>query len=158
VREPRLLSVEEGLGKMRAALAARSDPALVVVGRTSAVGIAGLDEAVARARLYSEAGVDALFFTGVSTLEQVKALHAASPLPIILGGSTLSDVAGMRAHGVRVALTGHQPIQAAFQAVYATMIAVRDGTALPPLADARLVKVVTKAADYDAAAKDFLGI
>jgi len=55
-------------------------------------------------------------------------------------------------------LTGHQPIQAAFQAVYATMIAVRDGTALPPLADARLVKVVTKAADYDAAAKDFLGI
>jgi len=158
VREPRLLSAEEGLGKMRAALAARSDPALVVVGRTSAVGIAGLDEAVARARLYSEAGVDALFFTGVSTLEQVKALHAASPLPIILGGSTLSDVAGMRAHGVRVALTGHQPIQAAFQAVYATMIAVRDGTALPPLADARLVKVVTKAADYDAAAKDFLGI
>jgi len=158
VRQPRLLSAEEGLGKMRAALAARSDPALVVVGRTSAVGIAGLDEAVARARLYSDAGVDALFFTGVSTLDQVQALHAAQPLPIILGGSTLSDVAGMRGHGVRVALTGHQPIQAAFQAVYATMMAVRDGTALPPLADARLVKIVTKAADYDAAAKHFLGL
>jgi len=130
----------------------------VVVGRTSAVSIAGVDEAVARAHLYTDAGADALFYTGVSTLEQLQTLHAASALPIILGGSTLSDMAALRAHGVRVALVGHQPIQAAFQAVYATMLALRDGQPLPTLADSRLVGVVTRAADYDAAAKAFLGV
>ena len=99
-----------------------------------------------------------MFYTGVSTLEQLQTLHAASALPIILGGSTLSDMAALRAHGVRVALVGHQPIQAAFQAVYATMLALRDGQPLPTLADSRLVGVVTRAADYDAAAKAFLGV
>jgi carboxyvinyl-carboxyphosphonate phosphorylmutase len=156
--KPVLVSREEGLGKVRAALAARRDAGLVVVGRTSAVSIAGVDEAVARAHLYTDAGADALFYTGVSTLEQLQTLHAASALPIILGGSTLSDMAALRAHGVRVALVGHQPIQAAFQAVYATMLALRDGQPLPTLADSRLVGVVTRAADYDAAAKAFLGV
>eukprot|EP01037_Dinobryon_pediforme_P012408 gene12408-12494_t len=122
-----LTSREEGLGKMRAALAARSDAATVIIGRTSAVGLAGLDEAVARARLYSEAGVDALFFTGINELTQLEAIRAVTALPIVLGGTTMTDVGALRALGVRVSLKGHQPIHAAFQAVYDTMLALRDG-------------------------------
>lgn len=155
-KAPVLTSLEEGLGKMRAALAARVDPATVIIGRTSAVGIAGLDEALTRARSYAAAGVDALFFTGVSTVEQVRTLRSASDLPIILGGSTVQDVAAVQALGVRIALTGHQPIHAAFQAVHDTMKAVRDGTPLPALAGGSFMARMTKAADYAAAARDFM--
>ena len=47
-----LISLEEGVGKMKAALDARDDPALVIMGRTGAVSISGLDDAIARAMAY----------------------------------------------------------------------------------------------------------
>src|SRR5437764_4964942 len=60
-----LISLEEGVGKMKAALDGRSDPSLVVIGRTGAASITSLDDAVARAKAYEATGVDALFFTGI---------------------------------------------------------------------------------------------
>ena len=161
-RGVRLLSREEGLGKMRAALAARRDPALVIVGRTSAVSVTGIADAVNRACAYGEAGVDAIFLAGVSTPEQVRAVREAVRLPIILGGvaGDLGDRAAMAATGVRVALQGHQPFAAAVRAVQETLQALRDGTlpdALTNQPSAALMRTVTRQADYDAAARDFLG-
>jgi oxaloacetate decarboxylase len=156
-----LVSIAEGLGKIRAALAARTDPALVIVARTSAVTVTGLDDAVARARAYTEAGADALFFTGVSTLDQLRAIHAASSLPIILGNAgELGGREAMAAQGVRIALQGHQPIFAAMQAVHATLSALRDGTAPAALAgqpSPALVTQWTRAELYGGATRDFLG-
>ena len=156
-----ILSHEEGLGKIRAALAARQDAATVIVARTSAVSIAGLDDAVARAKSYTEAGADALFFTGVTRIEELAALHAASALPIIIGGSDgdLGGKPGMAAHGVRIALQGHQPFLAAVQATYATLRALRDGTspaALTGIAPAALMRRVTREGEYEAATRAFL--
>jgi carboxyvinyl-carboxyphosphonate phosphorylmutase len=159
---PKLLSREEGLGKMRAALAARTDPSLVIVGRTSAMTISDTDDAVARAALYAAAGVDALFFTGVSSADQLAAVRAKTTLPIILGG-TDGDLGGreaMTAMGVRVALQGHQPIMAAIRAVHETLSALRAGVAPKALGNqpsAELLRRVTRAADYEAATKAFLG-
>src|SRR3954468_10945161 len=45
-KKPSLVSLEEGIGKMRAALAAREDKSLVIIGRTSAAAIAGPEEAL----------------------------------------------------------------------------------------------------------------
>src|SRR4051812_37345414 len=56
-----LISLEEGAGKMKAALNARRDPSLVVIGRTGAISISGLEDTIARAMAYEAAGVDALF-------------------------------------------------------------------------------------------------
>ena len=53
---PRLLTLEEGVGKMKAALAARSDTRLAIAGRTSAATIAGMDEALGRIAAYEAAG------------------------------------------------------------------------------------------------------
>src|SRR3954464_8856759 len=58
-----LISLDEGVGKMKAALDGRGDPSLVIIGRTGAVSITGLDDAIARAKAYEAVGVDALFFT-----------------------------------------------------------------------------------------------
>jgi oxaloacetate decarboxylase len=158
-----LLSIDEGEGKIRAALAARRDPALVVVARTSALAVTGLDDAVERAGVYARAGADALFLAGGVAPDQLRALRAAAaPLPILLGGTdgSLGDRAAMAALGVRVALQGHAPFMAAVRAVHDTLKALREG--VPPaelkgVASAELMRTVTRDAGYAKAAREFLG-
>jgi oxaloacetate decarboxylase len=82
-----LISLEEGVGKVKAALDARRDPALVIMGRTGAASITSLDDAIARAAAYELAGVDALFFTGIKGRNELEAIAAATKLPIVLGGA-----------------------------------------------------------------------
>ena len=159
---PRLVPIAEGVGKMKAALAGRQDPLLCIAGRTSAVQITGVEDAIARGQAYEAAGVDALFFVGIRTRAELDAISAATTLPIILGGvaGDLTDLAYLSARRVRIALQGHQPFAAAVKAIHDTLRALRDGT--PPgklagIADADLMKRVTRDADYGRWMKDFLG-
>ncbi|MBN9508422.1 MAG: isocitrate lyase/PEP mutase family protein [Alphaproteobacteria bacterium] len=158
---PALISREEGAGKLRAALAAREDPATVIVARTGAAGIAGVEEAIARARLYAPLGPDALFLTGIKDATALRAVAEAVRLPIILGGGMLGlDRAGLAAHGVRIALQGHQPFGAAVEAVRATLQALRDGVApeqFAGVAKPALMGQVTHEAEYRAWTQTFLG-
>ncbi|MGY4288155.1 2-methylisocitrate lyase-like PEP mutase family enzyme [Bradyrhizobium sp. LM2.7] len=62
-----LISLEEGVGKMKAALDGRSDPSLVIMGRTGAASITSIEDAIRRAQAYEASGVDALFFTGIAS-------------------------------------------------------------------------------------------
>src|SRR6202035_2549890 len=62
-----LISLDEGVGKMKAALDGRGDPSLVIMARTGAVSITGLEDAIMRAKAYEATGVDALFFTGIKS-------------------------------------------------------------------------------------------
>jgi carboxyvinyl-carboxyphosphonate phosphorylmutase len=159
--KPRLTTIAEGVGKMKAALAGRQDPLLAIVGRTSAVQVTGLDDAIARGKAYEQVGVDALFFVGVRTRAELDALSAATRIPIILGGGApeLSDRDYLASRRVRIALQGHQPFAAAVKAVHDTLKALREGT--PPskltgVADADLMKRVTRDGDYARWTKDFL--
>lgn len=157
----RLIAVEEGVGKMRAALSGRQDKTLAVIGRTSALAIVGLDEAIRRGRAYEREGVDALFFTGLKTADELAALSAALELPIILGGSgSVGDRAALARARVRIALQGHQPFMAAVRAVHETLKALRAGTspaALGGLASKELMDRVTREGDYQRWLKDFQG-
>lgn len=162
VSGPGLLPLEEGMGKVSAALAAREDPSLVVVARTSALAIAGLAEAVTRARAYASLGPDALFFTGVSSQEQIAALAAACGLPIILGGipAALEDAGALAAAGVRISLQGHQPFMASVQAVHDTLKALRDGVRpaqITGTAPGGLMREVTLGEAYEDRTRRFLG-
>jgi carboxyvinyl-carboxyphosphonate phosphorylmutase len=157
-----LLSLEEGVGKMKAALAGRRDPDLVIAGRTSAIQISGIEDTIRRAKAYEVAGVDAIFLIGVKTRRELEAIAPSLKLPLILGRATpeLSDRAYLARQGVRICLQGHQPFQASVQAIYATLKALRDGT--PPkdlqgLASAELMHRVTRGDDYQRWSKDFLG-
>jgi carboxyvinyl-carboxyphosphonate phosphorylmutase len=129
---PRLVSVEEGVGKMRAAVAARGDTGIVVAGRTSAPAITGVADAVARARAYAACGVDAIFLVGVRTRADLDAIASEVRLPLILGGAgpEILDPDYLSSRGVRVCLQGHQPFAAAVQAIHDTLSALRAGT--PP--------------------------
>ncbi len=161
--KPQLISLEEGIGKMKAALDARGDASLVIVGRTGAASITSLDDAIVRARAYEAAGVDALFFTGIKASAELEAIAKATTLPIVLGGApeNMSDPAYLRDQRVRIALHGHAPFAAATNAVYETLKALRQG--LPPkalqgLASAELTGKVTREAKVKARGSEFLGL
>ena len=161
-KKPTLISLEEGVGKMRAALAAREDPSFVIVGRTSAAAITGTEDVVRRAKAYAEAGVDALFFAGGMTREQLDALSAAVKIPLMLGGSgrELQDRDYLSSRRVRIALQGHQPFSAAVQAVYNTLKALREGTKpsdLQGVASTETMQRVTRDGDYKTWIEKFLG-
>jgi carboxyvinyl-carboxyphosphonate phosphorylmutase len=157
-----LVSTAEATGKMRAALSARGDPGLVVVGRTSALPFAGVEEAVARAKAYQAEGVDALFFVGMKSRAQLDAIAPHVGVPIFLGnvGPELMDRDYLGSRGVRVCLQGHQPFMAAVRAVHETLKALREGT--PPaqltgVAAAEVMKRATREDDYRRWMREFLG-
>lgn len=158
-----LISLEEGVGKMQGALDGRGDPSLVIMGRTGAASITSLDDAIARARAYEAAGVDALFFTGIKARGELEAISAATRLPIVLGGAPeeMSDPAWLAGQRVRIALQGHAPFAAATQAVYRTLKALREGTSpanLTGLASSELTARVTRDAAMKSRTADFLGL
>jgi 2-methylisocitrate lyase-like PEP mutase family enzyme len=87
-----VVSPEEMVSKLRAALDARSDPDFVIMARTDALAVNGIDDAIYRARLYREAGADLIFVEAPESVDQmrriikeVKAPHMANMLP---GGKT----------------------------------------------------------------------
>jgi len=167
VAEPQLISLEEGVGKMKAALDARGDPALVIMGRTGTRGggakASSFEECVARAKAYQATGVDALFLTGLTTRREVEAVAAATTVPLVLGNTQgeLDDAAFLISQRVKIALQGHTPFAAASQAVYETLKALREGT--PPkdlkrLPSAQLTSRLMRNADAKARGDKFLGL
>jgi carboxyvinyl-carboxyphosphonate phosphorylmutase len=158
-----LISLEEGVGKMKAALDGRGDLSLVIIGRTGAASVSDLDDAIARAVAYEGAGVDALFFTGIKTRAELEAVASATKLPIVLGGAPedMMDRDYLANQRVRIALQGHAPFAAATQAVYETLKALREGTppkALKGLASSQLTGRVTREAEMKARGAEYLGL
>ncbi len=158
-----LISIEEGVGKMKAAVDARADPRLVIMARTGSASISGLDDAIARAMAYEATGVDALFLTGVRTHAELEVISAATKLPIVLGGFTeeMIDLDYLANQRVRIALQGHAPFAAATLAVYETLKALRAGTApknLTGLASSELMGRLTRDADVRVRGGEFLGL
>jgi oxaloacetate decarboxylase len=158
-----LISLQEGVGKVKAALDGRGDASLVIMARTGAVSISGIDDTIARAIAYEATGVDALFLTGLKTHAELDAISAATKLPIVLGGfpEDLIDLDYFAKRRVRIALQGHAPFAAATQAIYETLKALRDGQSpknLKGLASSELTGRVTREADVKARSAEFLGL
>jgi carboxyvinyl-carboxyphosphonate phosphorylmutase len=161
-KKPTLISLEEGVGKMRAALAAREDKALVVIGRTSAPSISGLADGITRLKAYEEAGVDALFIAGGLTRHDLDSIAEEVKIPLMLGGVPvdLLDKDYLASRGVRIALQGHQPFAAAVRAIHDTLKALREGTkpsALQGIASPELMAKVIREGDYKSWTERFLG-
>jgi carboxyvinyl-carboxyphosphonate phosphorylmutase len=154
-------SIEEGVGKMKAAVAARSDKSLVILARTGSIMMTGLDDTLARIRAYEKCGVDGIFLAGVRTKAEIEAVHATTKLPVMFGALVpeIDDKDFLGAHGVRFALQGHLPFMAAVEATRATMQALRDGVApkdIKGLPSDAFIKRVSRDDDYKKATAAFL--
>ena len=93
---------------------------------------------------------------------RLRRVNAEAKIPLLLGGAggELADLEFLGANGVRVALQGHLPFQAAVKAVYDTLKALRDGVAPADLRDSlaspELMGQLTRRGDYDEWIAEFL--
>jgi carboxyvinyl-carboxyphosphonate phosphorylmutase len=156
------LEIAEGVGKMKAALDARQDAQLILLGRTGAVGPHGVDDGIRRAAAYLDAGVDGIMFVGIKTRAELEQIARKIDAPIMLGGSgaELQDPAYLQELGVRVSLQGHQPFMAAVQAMHDCLQALRQGT--PPaqlqgVASSELMQRLSRDANYRNWQDEYLG-
>jgi 2,3-dimethylmalate lyase len=88
-----VIPAQEMAAKVRAAVEARAQPDFVIIARTDARAVEGLEQALDRARLYREAGADALFIEAVTTEDEAREVVRAFPgVPLLFnwaeGGKT----------------------------------------------------------------------
>lgn len=156
-----LISTEEMTGKLKAAVAARRDPSLIIAGRTAALKVEDTARTVERVKAYAATGVDAIFIIGVESLDQVKAVHDAAKLPVIVGSAPASiKREDFAAAGARILLQGHQPVAAAVKALHETYSHLFSGGAPGDLkskiASAQEMDKLTQSADYKQRMQDYL--
>jgi carboxyvinyl-carboxyphosphonate phosphorylmutase len=156
-----LISLEEMVGKLKAAMAARRDPALVILGRTAALKVEGTEGAVKRAKAFAACGVDAIFLVGVEAADQVKAVRDAARLPVMVGSAPASiKREEFAAAGARVLLQGHQPLPAAVKALREVYQHLFRGGAPADLKDriasAKEMDALTAADDFRKRQRDYL--
>ena len=72
---PAAISIDEMCGKLEAAVAARKDSEIVIVGRTDTFRFYGMEAAIERVRAYQETGVDAIFVPGVQKRKDLEKIR-----------------------------------------------------------------------------------
>jgi len=115
-----LISVEEGVGKIRAALEARVDSSLSIIARTNA-GVLSTEEVIVRTQSYQKAGADGICMVGVKDFDQLEQIASHLTVPLMLvtyGNPNLHDDARLASLGVRIAVDGHAAYFAAIKATY----------------------------------------
>ena len=137
VADPGLVSTKEQVGKLEAAVEARTDPTTVIVARSAALGLCPLDEALERVRAYSQTGAEALMLTGAQSREQLEAVHQATSLPLCVlspPADARNDSAFLDANGVRILMLGNPTFGVAVKAIHDSLKHLKDGGALEDLA------------------------
>jgi len=116
----RLMDARENERRLRCALAARSDDALLLIGRTDALPALGMAEAVARAKRYQDAGVDLVFVDGIKTVAEVEAVARQ-----VAGPKVVSIVDGTEAAALDASALQAMGFALVFYAVTALFSAAR---------------------------------
>ena len=87
-----VISTEEAVSKIKAAVDARHDPDFLIMARTDACATQGFEAAIERAQKFAEAGADILFVEAVTTAEEIRALPQRLVKPqlmnMVIGGRT----------------------------------------------------------------------
>lgn len=104
-----IVSTEEMVDRIKAAVDAKTDPAFVIMARTDALAVEGLEPALARAQAYCAAGADMLFPEAVTELGQYKAFRGAVDAPMLanmteFGKTPLFDLPELSKAGVDMVL------------------------------------------------------
>lgn len=126
-----LIDAASMAAKVRAAVASRRDPEFVIVARTDARSVEGFDAAVARARIYREAGADMIFPEALESLDEFARFAAVDDGPLIanmteFGRSPLVDFDVLAALGYRAVLYPLTAFRAAAKAAEDTLRELRD--------------------------------
>jgi 2-methylisocitrate lyase-like PEP mutase family enzyme len=129
-----VIPLDEMLPKIRAAVDARQDGDLLIVARTDARAVLGLNAAIERAASFIEAGADVTFVEAPESIEEMRAIPARLPaVPqlanLVVGGKTpVLPQAELQRMGFAVALYANVALQSAVKAMQGVLSALlRDG-------------------------------
>jgi 2-methylisocitrate lyase-like PEP mutase family enzyme len=140
-----LIPAAEMVGKIKAAVDARSSPDCLIVARTDARAVEGLEAAIARADSYAEAGADATFVEAPESLAELAEIPRRLGLPqvanMVVGGKTpLATRDELAAMGFGLVLYANAALQASVLAMQEVLRALRR--------DGSLVTVSSRLADF----------
>ncbi|MBD9460154.1 oxaloacetate decarboxylase [Pseudomonas sp. PDM05] len=156
-----LISIDEGIGKVRAALEARVDPELSIIARTNA-GVLPTEAVIERTLAYQKAGADGICMVGVSDFEHLEKIAENLTVPLMLvtyGNPKLHDAQRLASLGVRVVVAGHGAYFAAIKATYDSLRAQRQLTqSTSNLSATELTHTYTLPESYVAWAQEFMDV
>ncbi len=126
-----VISTEEAVSKIKAAVDARRDPDLLIMARTDAAAVHGFEAAVERAQKFAEAGADILFVEAVTKAEEIRALPQRLERPqlmnMVIGGKTpifnATELAGL---GYGIVLYANAALQGAVMGMQKALKVLRD--------------------------------
>ncbi|MGF6694441.1 isocitrate lyase/PEP mutase family protein [Metapseudomonas resinovorans] len=155
-----LIPVEEGVGKIRAALEARVDPDLAIIARTHA-GVLDVEEVIKRTKAYQAAGADGICMVGVTDFEHLEQIaeHLSIPLMLVTyGNPKLRDNERLARLGVRIVVNGHAAYFAAIKATYDCLREQRQIATGTELTATELTHKYTLPEDYIIWAEEFMDV
>jgi len=157
--EPQLVSLDEACAKLEAALYARRDKSLMIIGRTGGAGLGDPEDIRRRMQTYADLGCDMVFVRGVETREEVMHVTDGISVPVFLGTSNpdLRDPDWLGTRNVRLVLNGHRPMAAAYHAARAAMMAELGGGPVPAALAGSELKLLYRGHEAEARARRFLG-
>jgi 2-methylisocitrate lyase-like PEP mutase family enzyme len=120
-----LIPFGESVQKIRAAVEARGQHELVIIARTDAIAVEGLDEALRRARAYHDAGADALFVEAPRTrdeLVEIGRLPGVKVANMVEGGRTpIVPAATLAEMGFKIAIYANLVLRSSVKAIQASL-------------------------------------
>lgn len=134
-----LVHLDEMEAKVRAAVTARSDPSFVVIARTDARGVAGMDEAIRRANAFVRAGADVIFPEGLESREEFAEFRSRVDAPLLanmteFGKTPLITVDEFRSLGYNLVIFPMTAFRVMMKAVEdAVRVLLSEGTQQPLL-------------------------
>ncbi len=163
VENPGLNPVATQVGKLTAAVAARTDPTTVIVARTATWG-ADREHAVERIKAYASTGAEAFMLTGVKSRSDIEATHEAAPdMPITVLGppaGVKDDARFCAANNLRIIMLGNPTYQVAVKSIYDTLKFLKDGgdaaELKPQQADAQLTRQIIRIDDFERWQREYL--
>ncbi len=125
-----VVPLDEMIERLVAAVEARRDPALVIVGRTDAIATEGIAEAVRRGRAFVEAGADVVFIEAPTSLDDIAAIPKEIAAPVLIniveGGRTpILPHEELESLGYRIALHANAVMRVASAAARDALAALR---------------------------------
>ncbi len=156
-----LITIEEGIGKVKAALEARIDPELSIIARTNA-GVLPVKDSIERTKAYEKAGADGICIVGISDFEHLEQISEHLTVPLMLvtyGNPKLNDSQRLASLGVRIIVKGHAAYFAAIKATYDSLRAQRQVThSTSNLSATELTHTYTLPENYVSWAKEFMDV
>ena len=128
-----VIPVDEMVQKIRAAADARQDPDFVIIARTDANAVYGLEDALRRGRAYREAGADVIFIEAPRSIEELRAIAQAFPdVPLLYnwaesGKTPLLPLEEIHALGFKLVIFPVSMLFAATQALIDLLEALKQG-------------------------------